>query len=115
MIARPIATSVVILGFCWLVLSVNSHGDDVSRTVAAAFAYTDPPARSMGVHTAVELASEATTRLDVIEMYHCMCDGGGDAETMLWLRWWIIAALFGGLPTAILLRREPQPILAHTN
>ena len=93
------AAVVAICALGWLVATVNRHGDDAQRG-AALLLHQSPP---RVISTAPD---EAGGGLDLVDMFQCMCVSGNDDEIRLWVKWWVIAAVFGGLPVAVLIRQR---------
>ena len=102
-IASALRICAVVVATCamsWLLLEVNRHGDDT--TLAAATVLRPSPAKQP---VAPEVRPAAAGGLDLVDMYECMCASYGD-EIGRWVWWWMMAAVFGGLPVAILLRQR---------
>ena len=93
---RVLALVVAVSAFMWLISAVNALGDDATR--GAALMLRQPP------NQALELdRSEGGGGLELVDMFECMC-GSSDEGIKQWFRWWLIAAAFGGVPTAYLRR-----------
>jgi hypothetical protein len=108
---RLVAATIATSALCWLIVAVNAHGDDVQR--GAVLLLIQPPSIPLAV------PSERTGGggLELVDMYQCMCASNGDVS--LWVKWWLIAAVFGGIPIATLIRGyresslEPRPNVSH--
>lgn len=100
MTKRVLAIIVAASAFIWLVTAVNALGDDATRS--AALALQQPP----NVPLSLPHSGDAGG-LDLVDFYQCMC-GSNDDGIKQWARWWLIAAAFGGVPIAFLLRSRQQ-------
>jgi hypothetical protein len=92
---RNVAAAIAVAGLCWLVVAVNSLGNDAQRG-AALLLRTPAP-------VAVVSRSQTTAvgdGLDLVDMYQCMCAGNQDISQ--WVNWWVVAVIVGGLPTAVM-------------
>ena len=96
-----VAAAITVAGLCWLVSNVNTHGDHVQLGVISHLRYTPqtPVTARMPEPNRLETAG-----LDMIEMYECMCPAPMGTDIRGWWGLWLVTALIGGLPTAVLAR-----------
>jgi hypothetical protein len=93
-----LATAVATCALFWLVVTLNRHGDEL--TLALRYALVEP-------RVSVSAEPKGTfDGLELVDMYECMCASNEDISQ--WVGWWLIAATFGGLPTAVLTARSRE-------
>jgi hypothetical protein len=99
---RIAAAIVATIGLAVLVWNVDRHGDHVQQGLISQLKHT----QSEPVATpAVRADGPETTGLDLIDMYECMgCGTLPDIKG--WVGPWLVTVMIGGVPTAILLRRN---------
>ena len=99
---RSIAKVLVVWALGWLLLNVNAHSDRITQKATSALVQLQAHVRSASVPRSV---NEGGGGLHLIEMFECMCQplgsGGGG-----WVGLWLVTALIGGVPTAVLLRHH---------
>ena len=97
-----VAALVAVCSLLWLVDNVNIHGNHLAAGFEASlkgFAAYPAPVTASSFDTPPN-----TVGLDLIDMYECswgppLPDIGG------WVGLWLVTAVVGGLPTAVLIRR----------
>jgi hypothetical protein len=101
---RIAAAVIAACALCLLVFSVNNHGDKAQRGLANAMDQrVAVPLRTTELSTAADYGS--SEGLQLVDMYQCMC-GGTPGDISGWIGWWLFTALFGGVPTAVLVRKS---------
>lgn len=102
-VIRIVAAVSALCAMAWLVATVNAHGDAMQQAVSTtmrASSFRIEPSRN----------DHRPAGLELIDMYECMCGPfSNDIELRRWLRLWLVAAIIGGIPTAILLRFKNGP------
>jgi hypothetical protein len=104
---RVLAGVVAIVTFVCLVYTVNAHGNEVQ------FVLENTLVQSIPLTVAEQVRPQSTSPegffegggLDFVDMYQCMCGPStNDEEFRRWVGWWLVAAMFGGVPIAYLRR-----------
>ena len=102
-LVRRLSALVVVGALVWLVDNVNAHGNHIAAdfdTYLKANSLQAAPVRAQGFD-----AMPDTAGFDLIDMYDCgwgptLPDIGGRVGL------WLVTAVVGGIPTAILIRRN---------
>src|ERR1043165_9797139 len=98
-VTRVICALIAAAALAWQVDAVNTHSNDAQQGLQNALQHSSAAATT-------RTSSTDGAGLDLVDMFQCMCASNEDMRP--WVRWWLVAAIFGGIPIAVLLRSRTE-------
>ena len=98
---KSVAAILAAISLNWLVSNVDTHSDHVQLGLQSHLESAQHPRPRFPPLETTEIDAAGP---DVIHMYECMCAGPVGGDIRGWVGLWIVTAVIGGLPTAVVVR-----------